>query len=291
MRIALHDADRTRFPNLALMKLAAWHKSRGDEVTAFLPLFRRRFDKIYSSKVFTYTKLDKYLPPDIELGGSGYSLDVELPDEIEHTCPDYSWYGLKYSLGFLTRGCSRKCSYCLVPQKEGRVRAHAEIEEFLRHDRVVLMDNNVLAHEHGLKQIEHLAVLGVKVDFNQGLEARLVDAAVARLLVRVHWIRFIRFACDRRSQMEHVARAVVNLRREGFGREIFAYALVEDDVEEALERVEFLRRLGVEPFAQPYRALDGSHPPRLSAQFARWVNRKAEFKSRSWAEYRKARRI
>lgn len=78
----------------------------------------------------------------------------KLADVIEHQCPDYSLYGINYSMGFLTRGCPRECKWCVVPEKEGDIVAHADIDEFARHKEVVLMDNNVLAHDHGLYQIE-----------------------------------------------------------------------------------------------------------------------------------------
>ncbi|GHU36732.1 hypothetical protein AGMMS50256_33740 [Betaproteobacteria bacterium] len=150
MRIGLHD-DKTGFPNLALMKLSAWHKANGDEVSFYSPIMP--FERVYSSKVFTFTPEDPYLPANVIKGGSGYGLLHNLPEEIEHRCPDYSLYGLDYSLGFLTRGCIRRCPWCIVPTKEGSIRAHADIDEFLRHKNVVLLDNNVLAHPHGITQI------------------------------------------------------------------------------------------------------------------------------------------
>lgn len=131
MFVALHDADKTNFPNLALMKLSAWHKAAGDEVKWFDAMFWPG-DKVYSSKVFTFTPEDPYLPDHTEKGGTGYGITTTLPEEIEHHCPDYDLYGMGYSLGFLTRGCPRKCKWCFVPEKEGDIYAHSDIEEFAR---------------------------------------------------------------------------------------------------------------------------------------------------------------
>lgn len=118
MRIGLHDSDNTGFPNYALMKISAWHKARGDTVEWFMPLMR--YDRVYSSKVFTFTQEDPYLPDNTIRGGTGYGLYDKLPDEIDAMYPDYSIYpDCDYAIGFLTRGCIRKCPWCIVPRKEG----------------------------------------------------------------------------------------------------------------------------------------------------------------------------
>lgn len=285
LNIGLHD-DNTGFPNLALMKISAWHKNHGDTTSRFTAL--ERFDKVYSSKVFTFTREDPYLTADAERGGTGYGIYKDLPEEIEHTCPDYSVYGENYSMGFLTRGCIRKCPWCFVPSKEGNIRAHADVEEFLRHKDVVLLDNNVLAHDHGLKQIEKMAHLGVRVDFNQGLDARLIDDATARLLSTIKWMSPLRLACDSQAMMEPIRKAVELLRWHNVTpRAYFCYCLV-SDVSEAVERVKFLKGMCVDPFCQPFIDEKGTPATQEQKAFARWVNHKAEFKSRTWEEYRTA---
>jgi hypothetical protein len=284
VRIGLYDADTTRFPNLALMKLAAFHKVRGDEAEWYTP--ERPYEWVYSSKVFTFTDEAQGLPGQTVRSGTGYGNPIDLPDEIEHLCPDYALYEIEHSLGFLTRGCPRACEWCFVPAKEGAIRAHADVEEFLRHPDVVLMDNNVLAHDHGIQQIEKLARLGVKVDFNQGLDARLIDDGIARRLSKLKWLHPVRLACDRADQITHVGRAVQLLRwHNTTPRRYFCYVLVKD-VDDAVERIKFLKGLGVDPFAQPYLDKEGTLPTNEQRALARWVNHKAEFKSRTWEEYR-----
>ena len=286
MRIGIHDADKTKYPNLALMKLSAWHKAQGDAVSMYDVLFSSQFDKVYSSKVFTFTPEEDVFG-NIEKGGTGYKLFHSLPDEIEHICPDYELYGIDYSLGFLTRGCPNSCNWCIVPTKEGGITDHADIGEFLRHKEVVLMDNNVLASNHGIKQIEKLARLGVKVDFNQGLDARLIDEHVARLLSKVKWIRFIRLSCDTHAQLPIIQKAVTLLRWHNANpAQLFVYCLVKD-VQEALERVKVLKGMYLTIFAQPYRDFSmNSTPSQKQKRFARWVNHKAIFKSVEWENYK-----
>lgn len=132
MLIGLHDSDKTKFPNLALMKISAWHKKQGDEVEVFTPELSNKYDKIYSSKVFAFTAEDNGLPGDERVikGGTGYKNNSELPEFIEHIMPDYTLYNLDYSIGFLTRGCVRSCPWCIVPEKEGKIRKNADITEF-----------------------------------------------------------------------------------------------------------------------------------------------------------------
>jgi len=287
MLVALHDAEKTDYPNLALMKLSAWHKAQGDETRMFDAMWWPG-QKVYSSKVFTFTPEDPYLPLDAIKGGTGYGLNDKLPDEIEHCCPDYNLYDVKHSMGFLTRGCPRKCEWCFVPEKEGGIAAHADIEEFTRHREVILMDNNVLAHDHGIEQLEKIAKLGLKVDFNQGLDARLIDDGIARRLSKIKWLNPVRLACDNKGQMESVRRAVELLRWHNVTpRRYFCYVLVKD-VDDAIERVKFLKGMDVDPFAQPYLDKAGSPPTERQRKFARWVDHKAEFKSRTWEEYENA---
>lgn len=284
MNIGIQDVDNTGYPNLALMKISAHHKSVGDDVSWYNPLFGA--DVVYASKVFTFSKDDEMLPIDANRGGSGHNSKLSLPENIEHIMPDYSIYNTDHSMGFLTRGCPRSCSWCVVPSKEGKIKAHADIEEFLAHDKCVLMDNNVLAHDHGLKQIEKIGNLGCKIDFNQGLDARLIDKANARLLGKCKWWKPVRIACDTKSQMKSVAKAVDILRSNNVTpRRYFCYVLVKD-IADALERVMFLDSIGVDPFAQPYRDFStNTEPTTEQRRFARWVNHKAIFRSTKWSEY------
>lgn len=286
MKIALHDNDATGYPNLALMKLSAQAKRDGHSVSWYDPLFPA--DQVYSSKVFTFSQSSGYLPKDVVMGGTGYGLRNTLPDCAEHIMPDYSLYGIDYSIGFVTRGCPRKCAHCFVPDKEGDIRANADVSEFLAHKKLVLMDNNILAHPHGIKQIEKISRLGVAVDFNQGLDARLIDDAMARVLSRLKWLAPLRLACDHPAMIEPVRKAVECLRWQNVTpARYFCYVLVRE-IPQAVEVVRALKGMNVDPFCQPYRDPQGTDPPQEQKDFARWVNMKATYKTVSWEDYRKS---
>lgn len=290
MKIALHDSDNHNFPNLALMKLSAFHKKMGDCVEKFIPMLSFSYDKIYSSKVFTFTPEDVYLPSDERVlkGGTGYKTNLTLDEEIEHIMPDYSLYNIDYSVGFLTRGCIRNCPWCVVPKKEGKIHKNADITEFLAHKKAVLMDNNILSCDFGIEQLNKIAKLGIKVDFNQGLDARLIDNSIAKKLAKIKWLHPLRLACDTKNQIKAVENAVNLLRANNCTpKNYFCYVLV-NDIEDALERVEFLRKLNVGPFCQPYRDFENkTEPTQIQKDFARYVNHKAIFNTVPWNEYKK----
>ena len=277
MKIALVDVDG-RNPNLALMKLSAWHKAQGDSVEWYSPLFSRP-DKIYASKVFTFTQdyIDyAYGDPEPVRGGTGYDPAVKLPDEVERTLPDYSIYpDWTSALGFLTRGCIRNCQWCIVPRKEGALQVVDDIERIAAGRRdVVLLDNNFLAApgEFIREQLEKAARLGLRLDFNQGLDARLMTTDNARLLAACRWIRFIRFSCDTAAMIEPIRRAVRLIRETGSRREIFCYMLVQD-IADAEIRLRALVELGITPFAQPYRDFSGkAETAKAQRDFARFAN-------------------
>lgn len=291
MRIGLIAVDgRNSFPNLALMRLSNWHKQRGDTVewwTGFT-----HYDRVYMSKVFTFTPdFDTVInAEEIITGGTGYKNFGSLPPEVDACPPDYTLYpNWKPAVGFLTRGCCRCCDFCIVPRKEGTVHPAATWEEIKRPDsrEMVLLDNNVLASDYGLEQIDRMGREQVWVDFNQGLDARLITPEIAGMLARLHWIRLIRLACDTSEMLPVIRQATSYLKEAGVSQSRFwAYALVRD-VEEAHRRVMALREMGVEPFAQPYRDYDGGEPTEEQKAFARWVNRKSLFKSCTWESYKK----
>ena len=278
MKISLVDVDSNYFPNLALMKISSWHKAQGDEVGWYDPLFSRP-DRIYASKVFSFSAdFQDYAAGDPEpfRGGTGYDPNVKLPDEVERMIPNYSLYpDFTAALGFLTRGCIRNCPWCIVPKKEGNLREVDDIERVAAgRKEVVLMDNNFLAadEEFVREQLEKAARLRLKLDFNQGLDARLVMPENARLLAACRWIRYIRFSCDTIAMIEPIQRAVELVREAGFRREIFVYMLV-TDIGDAETRLRALIDLNVIPFAQPYRDFTGdSTPTAEQRKFASFVN-------------------
>jgi hypothetical protein len=286
MKIGLIDVDGHHFPNLALMKISAYHKRHGDTV-AWVN-FWDRYDRVYCSKIFTFSPdaMPCIQAPEVIRGGTGYNLFDGLFCDSE--IPDYSLYP-KYreAYGFLTRGCIRRCSWCIVPYKEGGIRPYCDIETVLQgRKRAILLDNNVLASSFGLEQIEKIVQLKCRVDFNQGLDARLVTDDVAQLLSKVKWIEVIRFALDSESQTEPLLSAIERLNRYGIvNRKIFVYTLL-TELYDSYRRINLVRKLGAMPFAQPLMRFDtNSVIPQWQMDMARYTNRRAILKSVDFKDY------
>jgi hypothetical protein len=290
--IGLYTPDKTWFPNYALMKLYRYHNERGDIPILFDDPADDTFDKVYCSSVFSFTQKVE-VPAHWVTGGSGYSLQLWLPDTVEDLEPDYSMYpDMTHALGFLTRGCIRNCDFCIVREKEGKIRAYRDAETVAQGRRdIVLCDNNVLAHPHGLEQMEAIADKQFKVDFNQGMDARLITDEIAKLMSRMKWLSPVRMACDGDDMIEPVVRAIELLRWYNVTpRAYFVYVLAKD-VESVLRRVRVLKGMNVTPFVQPYIDKVGTPPSRELRRLARWVNAGGgkAFKTCSWENYCKER--
>ena len=247
MNIGLLAVD-SRYPNLALMKISSYHKAQGNRVEWYSPL--SRYDKVYLAKVFTFTPDYAYFlnADEAERGGTGYDIGKVLPPEIDRAVPDYSLYGIdkRTAYGFLTRGCPNRCKWCVVPQKEGNINPYMDIEEIAveGRNRIILMDNNVLASDYGLGQIEKIVRMGLRVDFNQGLDARLVTDETAKLLAQVKWLKHIRFGCDTQAQIAECERATALIDKYGYKGEYFFYCILLNDFEESFSRVNHWKQKG-----------------------------------------------
>lgn len=187
MKVGLIDVDGHNFPNLPLMKLAAYHKTKGDSVEWYEPLFSGHMDRVYMSKVFSFTQDYEYFVDATEIikGGTGYNYPsggTVLNDEIEHIYPDYSIYYEKIpevketAYGFLTRGCPRGCDFCIVKDKEGRTsRKVADLTEFWRgQKRIVLLDP--------MYELSLLAGNGYTQELTAYEKTRLVERTKAALI-------------------------------------------------------------------------------------------------------------
>lgn len=297
MRIGLHDAEADylkckKFPNLALMKLSAWHKAAGDQVQWWNCLLD--FDRIYSSKVFDFTPENIYLPQNAIRGGTGYlsvPIDQMLPEEVDHMFPDYGIYPqCGHAIGYLTRGCPNHCRWCIVPDKEGKVRPYRKWQEVVRKDsdKLILMDNNILSLEYGLAQLEELACSGYAIDLNQGMDARLVDEAAAKLLSRIKWIRYLRFSCDQKGQIDEIRRVVELLwKNDVKPYRIFVYLLVTGDLKDASQRVEELKKIhGLRLYAQAERnGRLGIMPNEAQMEFQQRYMYRGNYRRETWQEY------
>lgn len=168
MNIGLLAVD-SNYPNLALMKISNFYKGKGDSVEWYNPF--SSYDIVFMSKIFSFTPdYRQYITNTdiIKKGGTGYDIKECLDQKVEYIQPDYSIYHSipeNIAYGFLTRGCPNRCKWCVVPQKEGNVEPYMDIEEIAIDGRnnIILMDNNILASEHGLSQIEKIIKLKLKI--------------------------------------------------------------------------------------------------------------------------------
>lgn len=299
MRIGLIDVDGHNFPNLPLMKLSAWHKQKGDSVEWYSQMFSGHMDRVYMSKVFSFTpEYQYYVNADEVLRfGSGYCIntvdgkeeyhkerDRELPSEIELMYPDYSLYPeltKETAYGFLSRGCPRGCEFCHVGVKEGRC-SHkvAPLTNFWKDQKnIILLDPNITACKDWQELFGTLIESGAWVDFSQGIDIRTMTAQKADMLKRMR-IKQIHFAWDR---MEDKAVIVERFRefREITGwnhRRMGVYVLTNFNTtfEQDLERIYTLRDIGYSPYVMIYNKDTVKRGADLR-RMQRWVNSRVAF--------------
>lgn len=295
MNIGLVSCDGHTFPNLALMKISAYHKQLGDNVEWANPLFAN-YDKVYISKVFSFSEDDLTYWGEAEVvkGGTGYDLNVKLPAYIDALQPDYSLYpslDRRVAYGFLTRGCPNKCHWCIVPKKEGDIKPYMDVDDIAINGRtnLILMDNNILASSYGLEQIEKIIKRGYRVDFNQAMDARLVTPEIAKLLAQVKWLKRIRFGCDTPAQVSHCERAISLIDGNGYKGEYFFYCLLHGNLAECFSRVNHWRQRGKRyiPHCQPYLDFAKHHQdiPQWQRDMARWADRKEIFRTCEFKDF------
>ena len=289
-RIGLYDVD-SKIPNLALMKLSAWHRNRGDFPELYRPVAHHAYSKIYASKIFEFSTAP-YLTPDMEKGGTGFDLATKLPDEIENLDPDYSIYRYPHSIGFTMRGCRFRCKFCVVPEKEGRPKGSKTIPELWTNrgsSFVVLLDNDFFGQVHWKERIQEMVDLDLMVNFSQGLNIRLITDEQAQALSTVKFRNLhntrkqVYFAWDRIRDEKLILDGVDRVTRAGIKPTYMAfYVLVGFDStpDEDMKRIMMIRDLGCDPYVMPYNRTDP-----YQKKIARWVNHKAVFGSTKWEDY------
>lgn len=280
VKIGLIDVDGHNFPNIALMKLSTYHKNKGDSVEWYEPLTSGHMDTVYTSKVFTFTEDYEWCinADQVIKGGTGYfypSGGDPLPEEVEHQYPDYSLYGIKdTAYGFLTRGCPRHCSFCIVGDKEGLV-SHkvANLSEFWNGQKYIeIMDPNLLAAKGSNDLLQQLINSKAYVNINQGMDARLLNEENINLVKQIK-LKSIHFAWDNIADREKVVPKLELYKKltNCDMRKTIVYVLTNfnSTLQEDLERVYKIREIGLSPYIMIY---DKVKAPKDIKRLARWVN-------------------
>ena len=336
--------NKHRFPNLVCMKLSGYYKELGNVVELKLDYDGLdTYDKVFISKVFTDTPIDESILqlPNVEYGGTGFFYDLapKLPSEIEHHMADYhlydDWvneklnedgkedeseedrveriikkrkeftYYLDYSIGFMTRGCIRGCSFC-VNKNYRSCELHSNLFEFLDESRpyICLLDDNVLACKDWRKVFEELIATGKKFQFKQGCDERLLtDEKCEILFNKSKWIGDRIFAFDNIKDRELIERKLQMIRRHtndqikfytfcGYNHDnigVYDEEFWVKDIVDLFERIKILMTYGCLPYVMRFKDYELSPYRGIYITAASWCNQPSFFRKMSFEEFSKAR--
>ena len=340
MRIGIIDADllgrdKHRFPNLACEKISGYWKEQGAEV--FLLTDYNHFDDydhVYISKVFTDTPVPEWLEETekIHIGGTGFYFDKasNLPDEIEHHMPDYTLYNdwiesevarareikgdpfneksfrsqfkeyTDYSIGFLTRGCFRKCKFC-VNQKDSHVFQHSPLTEFYDPTRpkICFLDDNFFGCSKWKPLLEEAIAIGKPFKFKQGMDERILTDEKCEMLFSAKYDGDYTFAFDNIADYDLIHQQLKRIRKYTSSTSVKFYVLVgfesvdEHDIENAFKRLELLMKYKCLPYIMRYQ--NKNHSPWKESEYrgiyvalARWGNQPNIFRKMSFRQFCKA---
>ena len=320
MKIGIIDADlisrkKHRFPNLACMKISAYYKELGNEVSLLLSYDEiENYDKVFISKIFTDTPIPDGITelPWVEHGGTGFYFDKapNLPDEIEHHFPDYHLYDdfvnshleagakridfkeyLDYSIGFVTRGCFRKCGFC-VNKKYDRVFQHSPLSEFYDPSRpkICLLDDNFFGYPGWKDTLLELQATGKPFKFKQGLDERLLTDEKCELLCQSKYDGSITFAFDNVADYRIIEKKLQMI-REHTQKQFTFYVLCgyesqdEKDIENVFVRIELLMKYKCIPYIMRFEKYKDSEHRGMYITLARWCNQPSFFKKKSFRQY------
>lgn len=299
MKIGLIDVDGHHFPNLALMRISAFHKAKGDEVEWWLGDLWY-YDKVYMSKVFS----NEY-SPDVEepwncgeviKGGTGYAITLgedgkehfdkekhkDMPEEIERMFPDYSIYPqFDFAVAMTSRGCPRGCSFCHVAAKEGRCSVKvADVKDFWNGQKEIqVLDPNITACREKHDLFRQYAETKAAVCFNQGLDIRMLTSQDIDDLNQIR-LKNVHFAwddpkADLKGKFAEYAKGAKRKPNGSYGT-VYCLTNYNSTMDENLYRIYTLRDLGYDPFVMIY---NKPSAPMEIKRLQRWCNNKIIFKS------------
>lgn len=298
MKIGLIDVDGHNFPNLALMRISAYHKAKGDLVEWWWSDLIH-YDIVYMSKIFS----DAYSPDVPEplnadkviKGGTGYCIHLDgnkevfdkkrnqsLPPEMERMFPDYSLYPqYGFAVSMTSRGCPRGCRFCHVAAKEGRCAVKvADVSDFWNGQKEIrVLDPNITACREKRDLMQQYLETGALIDFTQGLDIRLLDDDDVADINAMR-LRNVHFAWDDAKddlagKFEQYARGGKKNRHGRFGT-VYCLTNFNSTMEENLYRIYTLRDLGYDPYVMIY---DKPNAPKEIKRLQRWVNNKIIFRA------------
>ncbi len=315
MHIGLIDADllgrkNHRFPNLALMKISSYYKNLGYDAQLLRSYDNlQKLRQIFLSCCFSDSKIpiDSNNIPNLECGGSAFSSSEDLPTDIEHSKPDYTLYNdwvssqngnprkykfyTDYSIGYLTRGCFRKCEFC-INKKYDKVQINSNINEFLDNNRkkICLLDDNFLAYPDHQELLQSLIDTGKRFTFKQGLDLRILKEETANMLANSKYDEDYIFAFDNIEDYNLIEKKL-ELWRSITHRNTRLYVLVAhksqdvEDIVNMFERIKLLIKYNCTPYIMRYNYYKASPFRSLYTNVARWCNQSSLFKRMSFREF------
>lgn len=288
MNIGLIDIDGHNFPNFALMRLSAWHKAHGDNVEWADAMFGSDYDRVYKSKIFSFSP-DDATPWNCEVvcGGTGYDVKSRLSEEVEQsTLMDYSLYPqYDFSIQFFSRGCIRHCPFCLVHDKEGGIHSVEPVELNPHGKHIEVLDNNFFANPEWKFAVDYLLKAKQKVNLH-GVDVRIMDEEQAYWLNKLPLHKSIHIAwdlpqIDLTDKLREVTRYIKPWK-------LMCYILVgfNSTIEQDMYRIERCRELGIKPYVMPYRDFENkTQPSQYAKDLAQYVNKPMIFKSCKFEDF------
>lgn len=283
------------FPNIPLMKISTYHKNKGDVVEWYQGhLFNNNYDKIYASKIFSFSKMPE-LTDNMIIGGTGIDFYNKLPYDIESCEIDWSLYpNTPFHYGFSMKGCRFKCDFCCVPKKEGRPYNYNTIDELLTNpngkNNLMLLDNDFFGGTDWESNLKRIIELKLKVCFVQGLNIRIISERQAELLASCNYrnskfnAKYLTFAWDQFKDERVIIRGIERCNKFGIpstNMQFFILIGYDTTPEQDIYRVELLRSLGCKPFVMPYNKKN-----KYQKAYTRYVNNRIIFNSCTWEDYK-----
>lgn len=329
-RIGIIDAElignkKHRFPNLCSMKLSGYHKRQGDETCLLLSYEGlENFDKVYISKVFTKTPVPSEVLslPNVEYGGTGFFYDKapHLPQEIEHSFPDYHLYDewvkdkllqgakdselkfyLDYSIGYLTRGCFRKCYFCVNRNSKGSAPA-SPLSEFMTEERPKLcfLDDNFFSYTDWESLLQPVLDSKKPFQFNQGLDERLLTESKVEKMKTWRYDGDMIFAFDNIEDKDIIVKKLLLLRDYHHSVKFYVFCGCDkygrydtefwrQDIANMFERIFILKSFGALPYIMRHEDVYNSPYSSFYSVVAAWCNQVSWFKSSTFRDFARRR--